>query len=177
MANPLMIKGIRESIGFIALFISLFFACPSLAAAGQFMVVRVYNGDTVMAQGHDIEIIVELVGIDAPEMAKRGKPAQPYGKEAKEYLAGMILNRTVDIKGYGVTWWSRVRGVLSLEGKNINLEMVKAGWAEVEREKLPEDFDTIPYLEAERKAKSTNFGMWVQGGEYISPRKWREMHQ
>jgi endonuclease YncB( thermonuclease family) len=38
--------------------------------AGQFEVVRLYDGDTLRAIGHDIEIKVRLVGIDAPEIKK-----------------------------------------------------------------------------------------------------------
>jgi endonuclease YncB( thermonuclease family) len=43
---------------------------PTTSAAGLFKVVRVYDGDTVKAVGHDIEIKVRLVGIDAPETSK-----------------------------------------------------------------------------------------------------------
>jgi endonuclease YncB( thermonuclease family) len=38
----------------------------SIAHAGQFKVMRVYDGDTLRAKGYDIEIKVNLIGIDAP---------------------------------------------------------------------------------------------------------------
>jgi len=94
----------------------------------------VSDGDTVKAEGHDIEIRIRLAGIDTPETAKgKRKPGQPYSQRAKKYLAELVLNKTVDIKGYGLGPYNRVLGVIYLDGKNINLEMVKAGLAEVYR--------------------------------------------
>jgi endonuclease YncB( thermonuclease family) len=50
-------------------------------------------GDTVKAAGHDIEIKVRLVGIDAPETSKRKRdPGQPYSQKANKYHVAMILN-------------------------------------------------------------------------------------
>ena len=68
--------------------------------SGQiFKVIRVYDGDTIKAVGHDIEIKVRLVGIDAPETSKgKRKPGQPFGRKAEKHLAALILNKVVDIK-------------------------------------------------------------------------------
>ena len=50
-----------------------------------------------------LTIKIRLVGIDAPETAKgKRKPGQPYSQKAKKYLAGMVLNKVVDVKGYGL---------------------------------------------------------------------------
>ena len=50
----------------ISLAIFFFLSICPLSIAGQFKVTKVYDGDTVKAEGHDIEIKVRLVGIDAP---------------------------------------------------------------------------------------------------------------
>ncbi|MFH0959245.1 MAG: thermonuclease family protein [Pseudomonadota bacterium] len=93
---------IKLSIGF-ALTIILSFILPSLALAGNFKVTRVYDGDTVRAVGHGVEIQVRLVGIDAPEIShKKRDPGQPYGQQATKHLAGLVLNKVVDIRGYGL---------------------------------------------------------------------------
>lgn len=69
---------------------------PALLCAGQFKIIRVSDGDTVKAQGYDIEIKVRLVGIDAPETSrKKHDPGQPYSQKSKEYLAALVLNKTV----------------------------------------------------------------------------------
>jgi len=146
--------------------------------AGQFKVTRVYDGDTIKAEGHDTIIKVRLLGIDAPETSKKKRePGQPYSQGAKKYLASLVLNKTVDIKGYRLDRYNRLLGVIYLNGKNINLEMVKAGLAEVYRGRPPKGFDSTPYLEAEREAREANRGMWSLGKEYISPKEWRRMHR
>ena len=60
-------------------------------------------------------------------------------------------------------------------GKNVNLEMVKAGLAEVYRGKPPRGFDVGPYRTAETDAKKSGKGMWSLGDKYVSPRDWRRM--
>ena len=56
----------------------------------------------------------------------------------------------------------------------MNLEMVKAGLAEVYRGKPARGFDTEPYLEAEKRAREAKTGMWSMGDKYISPKDWRK---
>jgi len=87
------------------------------------------------------------------------------------------LNKVVEIKYYGLDRYYRVLGVIFFEGKNINLEMVKAGFVEVYQEKPPKEFDSKPYIQAEAEAKEAQRGMWSMGDKYMSPKEWREMHR
>jgi len=66
---------------------------PNIVLAGQFKVVRVYEGDTVKAVGHDIEIKVRLVGIDAPE-PKKGNQVSRQARFADKQFGnrGFIRN-------------------------------------------------------------------------------------
>lgn len=139
----------------------LLFALPAISLAGDFEVVRVYDGITLKARGHDIEIKVRLIGIADPG-TKRGKqqPGQPYSQEAKKFLAALVLNRTVEIKGYGLDRYNRILGVVFYFGRDINLEIVKAGLAEVYRGKQPKGFDLTPYRLAEKEARDAGRGMW-----------------
>lgn len=159
----------------LSVLITILLVLVATAQAGQFKVTRVYDGDTVKAVGHDIEIKVRLVSIDAPETKKgKHKPGQPFGQKAKKFLAGMVLNKIVDIKGYGLGRYNRILGVIFVDGKNVNLELVKAGLAEVYRGKPPRVFDLKPYLQAEAEAKKAKRGMWSLGVKYISPKVWRK---
>ena len=104
---------------------------------------------------------VSLAGIDAPEITRiKSGPGQPYGQRAKEYLVELILNELVDIKAYGQDGNDRILGVVFLEGKNINLEMVRAGLAEVCRGKPPKGLNLEPYLKAETEARKAKRGIW-----------------
>ncbi len=160
-----------------AIFILIaFLLIPSPSFAGQFKVTRVTDGDTLKAAGHDIEITVRLVGIDAPERGrKKNDPGQPFSTKATKFLAGLVLNKTVEIKGYGLDRYNRVLGVVFVDGTNVNLEMVKVGLAEVYRGKPAKGLDLDPYWKAEEEAKKAKRGMWALGDKYISPREWRKM--
>lgn len=150
---------------------------PALVLAGQFKVTRVYDGDTVKAIGHDITIKIRLVGIDAPEISHgKRQPGQPYGQRSKKYLAKLILNRMVDVKGYGLGPYNRVLGVISMHGENINLFMIRAGLAEVYRGRPPRGFGLEPFWKAEREARKAKKGMWVLGDKYVSPKEWRDIY-
>jgi len=150
-------------------------AFVTTAQAGQFKVMKVYDGDTIKVQGHDIEIKVRLMGIDAPETSKKkGEAGQPYGQVAKKHLTKLVYGKMVDVKGYGIGRYNRILGVIYLDGKNINLEMVKAGLAEVYKGKMRKDFDIAPYLQAEQMVRTMQKGMWSVGTVYVSPRAWRK---
>jgi endonuclease YncB( thermonuclease family) len=165
----------RRTLTIACLVLAFLASTSSTSFAGQFTVTRVYDGDTIKAQGHDIEIKVRLVGVDTPETSKRKRdPGQPYSQEAKKYLAGLILNKVIDIKGYGLDGYNRILGVIYLDGKNINLEMVSAGFAEVYRGKPPRRLDLNPLWKAEKEAKAAKKGMWSLGDKYISPKDWRK---
>jgi len=97
--------------------------------------------------------------------------------QAKKFLAGMVLNKTVDIKGYGLGPYNRILGVLYVNGNNINIELIKAGFAEVYRGKPPRGFDLKPYSQAEAEAKKAKRGIWSLGVKYISPKDWRKRNK
>ena len=160
------------------LFIIFLFAIVTAAHAGQYEVTWVYDGDAIKAQGPEGEIRVRLMGIDAPETSKKkGQASQPYALAAKKHLMDLIYGKTVEIKGYGLDQYDRLLGVVYLDGKNINLEMVRAGLAEVYRGKMRKDFDVVPYTQAEQVARISQQGIWSVGNIHISPRAWRKGKQ
>lgn len=169
---------LRNPLTIYAILITSLFLLPTLSFADQFKVTKVYNGNTVKAVGHEIEIEVRLVGIDVPEISKKKKdPGQPFSQEAKEFLAGLVLNKTVDIRGYGPEPNNMILGVIYLKGKNINLEIVKAGLAEVYRGIAPHKFPLLPYWQTEKEARDDRRGMWRLGDQYVSPKDWRRMNK
>jgi len=107
---------------------------------------------------------VSLAGIDAPQISStRKNPDQLYNRRAKTYLTELVLNQLVEIKGYGLDQNDNVLGVIFLEGKNINIEMIRAGLARVSSEKLPKEFDPVPYREVEKEARKAGRGIWSLG--------------
>ena len=66
--------------------------------------------------------------------------------------------------------------LVDLAGKNLNLEMIKAGYAQVYRGPPAAGFDSAPYWKAEEEARAAQKGMWAQGDKYMSPREWRRVN-
>ena len=149
----------------------ILFLIPSALYAGQFKITSVIAGDAVAIESHNLKLRVRLAGIDSPEI-----PGQPYSQHAKRHLADLVLNKSVDLKRYGKDRHGWILGVVYAGTKNINLEMVKAGYAEVSGDQLPKGFNIAPYLMAEAEARKAKQGMWVQGDNYVSPGHWRKMH-
>jgi endonuclease YncB( thermonuclease family) len=166
---------LKKTVYVITIFL-LIFSIP--AYADQLRVVRVTDGDTIKAAADHMEIVVRLVGIDAPEKSrKKREPGQPYSRKATKHLASLVLKKTITIKEYGTDRYKRILGVVFVNGTNANLEMVKAGLAEVYRGKHAIYFNPNIYQKAEAQAIKEKRGMWVQGDKYISPKEWRKMRR
>ena len=167
----------RRPFLFIAI-LTLFIFNASLLLAGQYQVTRVFDGNTIKAAGGKQKLTIRLVGIDAPETSQsKNDTGQPFSQRSKKHLASIVLKQAVDIKLYGRDIYGRLLGEIFLNGRNVNLEMVKAGLAEVYRGTPPKEQNMKPYWKAEHEAKMAKRGMWVQGDKYVSPREWRKAHQ
>ena len=82
---------------------------------------RVIDGDTIVAGNQSIR----LLGINTPE---RG---EFYSDEAKSFLEGRVLNKTVRLE-FGkerFDLYKRTLAYVFLEGENVNLEIVENGFA------------------------------------------------
>ena len=157
--------------------IIIFLALPFLSFAGQFKVVRVYDGDTITVVGNGQEVTIRLVGIDAPEISGiKHVPGQPFSLSAKEYLSNLVLNKVIRVKFYGKDGSGKSLGEIFADTANINIEMLKAGLAEVYRGTPPHNLEINTYREVEREAKKAVKGIWVLRDQYFSPWDWREVY-
>ncbi len=146
----------------------------TLPKGHQFNVVKIFDGDTIRVEGFGLKFTIRLVGIDTPELGKKGEKNQPYSQEAKEKLTQLIGKKTISLKQYGTGGYNRVLAEIFVNATNINLEMVRAGLAEVYQGKLPNRLDKNLYFQTEKLAKHSLDGMWAQGTAYESPRLWRK---
>jgi micrococcal nuclease len=144
-------------------------APPSNGSMSQdIKIVTVKDGDTVkLADGRDIR----FCGIDAPETAKKGKPGQPGGEEAKQFLEAMVKRANgegylvvTDTDRYGRTVGEIFLRVADAPGGelNANSELIMSGnaWFYRQYSKCPnaQSFET-----AEEIAKKKRIG--VHAGE------------
>jgi endonuclease YncB( thermonuclease family) len=103
------------------------------------LVERVADGDTVtVITSNQTKLRIRLFGIDAPEIPKGAKfPGQPYGTEAEAYLKRLVEGKHVRVEIYQVDRYRRLLSTIFVDGKDINLAMLKAGLAEVYGELNP----------------------------------------
>lgn len=115
-------------------------------------VVRVVDGDTVVVGDHRIR----LTGIDAPETI------QAHGKEASEYLRGLIRGKTVIVVSSKKDRYGRILGKIILGGIDVNLVMVKEGhaWWYSRYQKDQSGSDRRAYRMAEETARAAEIGLW-----------------
>ena len=100
---------------------------------------------------------------------------EPQCTKSTKYLSNLVLNKSIEAKSYGTDRYGRTLGVVFVGDKNVNLEMVKVGLAEVYRGRPAKGLDLKPYWDAESGAKKAGIGMWLLGDKYISPKEWRRM--
>jgi endonuclease YncB( thermonuclease family) len=133
------------------------------------IVTQVSDGDTVKLETTEgTKLKIRLYGIDAPEMEKINrrtgtvsKLGQPYGEEAYEALKSKMLDSKVKVDIIAIDRYKRMVGIVYLDNKNINLEMVKEGWAWAYREYLDRPYAS-EYLDAEREARNKRTSLWQQ---------------
>jgi endonuclease YncB( thermonuclease family) len=168
---------LKKAITLLLIFTLLFWA-SSVCLAGQYQVFRVIDGDTFVVKHGSVKLTIRMVGIDAPEIStSKHRAGQPFSRQSTQHLAALVLNKAVDVKSYGADRYGRTLGeVILLHGKNVNVEMIKAGLAEVYRGKPASGMDMGLYWKAEEEAKAAKRGMWVLGDQYVSPREWRRMN-
>ncbi|HEY0348553.1 MAG TPA: thermonuclease family protein [Pyrinomonadaceae bacterium] len=121
-------------------------------------IVRIADGDTVtVLDATNTQHRIRLQGIDAPESH------QAFGTQSKKSLSDMIFDKDVTVIYDKTDQYGRLVGKILLNGKDVNLEQVKAGMAwhykEYEREQSPEDREL--YARAEDEARSARRGLWV----------------
>jgi micrococcal nuclease len=165
-----------QIIIFLYFFMQLLIS-TGICIAGEYQVNRVIDGDTIIVNKGTTKLTIRLVGIDAPEIShKKNELGQPFSQQSTKNLAGLVLNKVVDVKSHGPDRYGRTLGEVFLDGNNINLEMVKSGFAEVYRGTPVKGQNMEPYWKAEEEARRGGRGMWVLGDKYVSPRDWRKTH-
>jgi micrococcal nuclease len=104
---------------------------------GWYDVDRVVDGDTIRVfhtpAGEDSpkSIRVRLIGINAPEVARQDKPAQPYAAEATEFSRNFLSGKKAYLR-FGprrLDQHNRVLAYVFVDDAMLNEEIVREGLA------------------------------------------------
>lgn len=132
----------------------LFISICSIIFAITGKVTSVYDGDTIIIVTENNEKVkIRFYGIDCPEV----KPKQEFGIEARNYLNSLIYGKEVQVNIKDKDQYGRVVGEVYLKDKNINIEMLKKGYAWHYERYAKNRYD---YKEAQKFAISNKKGLW-----------------
>jgi endonuclease YncB( thermonuclease family) len=135
---------------------------PAYDLSGR--VVKVADGDTLtILDAEQTRHRVRLHGIDTPEYK------QPYGTAAKNALANLVAGEGVGIDVKDTDRYGRTVGVVYKGNVNINLEMVRNGYAWWYKKYAPFDDDLRL---AQQQAQVDKAGLWADPNP-VSPWEWR----
>lgn len=145
---------------FLASILILFYLL-NVSHADTGTVIQVKDGDTVVItpQEGGAFYTCRLYGIDAPEVAHGHKPGQPYGEEALRELKKLVLGKSVDVVRTGQRTYNREVCIIHVNSTNVNLEMVRRGYAWAYRQYLRRPYAS-EYIEAENEARQKRVGLW-----------------
>lgn len=134
-------------------------ARPALDLGTTTGAARVIDGDTIEITGRH----VRLEGIDAPEHGQRcGRwlvGTWDCGARATEALSALIARRPVTCESRGNDKYGRMLAICFVDGKDINAEMVREGyaWAFVRYSRT--------YVRQEAEARAARIGIWQGSAE------------
>ncbi len=153
----------------LGLLFAFFFVRPVIAAETSVTgkVMKVTDGDTVVISPIEGGAFFKcrLYGIDSPEAPKYRKRGglsmlgQPYGEEASRELKRLILGEIVEITLTGDKTYNREVCRIHRDGMDVNLEMVKRGYAWAYKHYLKRPYAS-EYIDAERTARERRLGLW-----------------
>lgn len=132
---------------------------------------KVADGDTLTVVDMKTQPYrVRLAFIDAPE--KR----QPYGEEAQQKLAKLVLNQHVKVHVIDHDHYGRIVGKIEAHGLDVNYQMVKSGlaWHYTQYSKGQGSAEFDAYSAAQQEAQVQRLGLWAQGKKAQAPWDFRK---
>ena len=115
-------------------------------------VVRVADGDTItVLTAGNMQEKIRFHGIDAPEKD------QAFGQKSKQRLSDYVFGKDVTVTWKSKDKYGRILGTVWLGSTDINLQMLRDGYAWHYKR-----FDSNPtYAAAELEARQNRRGLWV----------------
>ena len=123
-------------------------------------VIEVIDGDTIVAEIDDELFKVRLIGVDTPETVHPFQPVEEFGKQASDYLKGLLNNQTITL-GFDeskMDKYNRLLAYVYFGNIFINADLIKNGYGYV--------YTYFPFkyldefIQYEQYAKENGLGLW-----------------
>lgn len=162
----------RESVAAAALLALALAGCQdgptSAVAHDQLHVTHVADGDTISGLDPTGQRVrVRLLGIDSPEVAHDGHPAECGATEARESLEQLVMNQDVtlvdDPRSDSVDRYGRRLAYVEIRDVDAALFQVRAGYAAAWYPRSePKPARQASYEQAEHLAHKSRLGAWAR---------------
>ena len=130
--------------------------------------VRVKDGDSLVAKVQGVAMEIRLAEIDAPEIA------QPYGRTAKQELASLASGQQLVIMPIDTDRYGRTVAHVWNGSTHLNAELVKRGAAWF----YSEYASTEALYDVEQEARNAKRGLWALPlQDRLEPWEWRKRAQ
>jgi endonuclease YncB( thermonuclease family) len=127
---------------------------PVLAYALTGKVIAVADGDTItVLDKNNQETKIRLYGVDCPEKS------QDFGTKAKQFTANMVFGKIVEVKEIDRDRYGRTVGIVLIEEKTLNAEILKSGLAWVYSRYCNQAFCS-DWQVIQNVAKKARIGLW-----------------
>jgi micrococcal nuclease len=139
-------------------------AAANLPAGDDAIVSRVVSGDTIEVKIQGIGFTIGYLGIDAPNMATVATKAECYAAQATAFNTRLVSRQTLrverEVSDFEANGSGRLmRWVFLSDGRLVNEEMVKAGYA-LASNVAPDQKYMARLLAAQQAAQEAKLGMW-----------------
>ena len=136
---------------------------PALSLAGQYRVIRILDGDTIVINYKGKNEKVRLLCVNTPESVHPDKKQNiPMGKVASDYTKKRLNGKYVVLEFEGAFRgrYGRLLAYVIVDGVNFNLELVRQGLSPYyTKYGLSEKYDQ-EFREAERHARKHELNIW-----------------
>ena len=147
----------------LPLLTTLLLLLSSVSLAGQYSVVRVVDGDTIVVNYKGKPEKVRLLCVNTPESVHPDKKQNiPMGKVASDYTKKTLKGKSIDLTFEGPLRgrYGRLLAYVMVDGKNFNLELVREGLSPYyTKYGLSQMYDE-EFREAERYARKHQLNIW-----------------
>ena len=127
-------------------------------------VVAVLDGDSLMVLDGRRQVEVRLHGVDAPE------GGQAFGNVCKRTLSNLVFGKTAAVQVVDIDRYKRSVSRLTVDGRDVGLEMIRAGCAWHYRQYS----NDAGYAAAEEEARRARRGLW-QDAKPVPPWTYRRL--
>lgn len=127
-------------------------------------VVKVIDGDTVDVMVNGKKERIRMIGVNTPETVDPRKPVECFGKEASNKAKSLLVGKKVslekdDTQGDRDKYSRLLRYVVLADGTNVNLSMIKEGYAYEYTYNLPYKYQS-DFKNAQKLAMDQKKGLW-----------------